>query len=468
MDRCAIVLDVGKTHAKVSAWNRQGRLLDRRERANETPCGGAYRALDVEGIEAWMLDALAEWAGHADIGAIVPVAHGAGAALVYADRLFAAPMDYECGIPDPERRTYDAGRDGFLHTGSPRLPLGLNLGAQLHFLESRTHPWPPGLTILTWPQYWAWRLCGVMSTEVTSLGCHSDLWRPFDHAPSELARRRGWAARLAPLRRASERLGPISTAVSQRTGLPPDCQVLCGIHDSNAALLAARGHGELAGADATVLSTGTWFVAMRSLAQGGTFDIGALPEARDGLVNVDPDGRAVPSSRFMGGREFERLGVAHVSSEVPDAKEDPADRVPRLIESGLFVLPSFAAGTGPYPTACGHWNREPADPLDRRAAAELYLATMADVSLDLIGSQDRLLVEGRFATASTFVRALAALRPTQRVLVSDAQHDVAYGALRLVDPGLEPTASLSPVTPLGSDLAAYARRWRTLAAREAS
>ncbi len=31
---------------------------------------------------------------------------------------------------------------------------------------------------LLYPQFWAWRLSGVMASEVTSLGCHSDLWLP--------------------------------------------------------------------------------------------------------------------------------------------------------------------------------------------------------------------------------------------------------------------------------------------------
>ena len=74
--------------------------------------------------------------------------------------------------------------------------------------------------------------------------------------------------------------------------------------------------------DATVLSTGTWFVAMRSLVPGAGFDEGRLPEFRDCLINVDVRGRAVPSARFMGGREAEIIrGV-----DAPAAAErEPAD-----------------------------------------------------------------------------------------------------------------------------------------------
>ena len=48
------------------------------------------------------------------------------------------------------------------------------------------------------------------------------------------------------------------------------------------------------------------------------------------------------------------------------------------------------------------------------ALAHLYAALVADVSLDLIGSRDTLLVDGRFAHAPVFVQALATLRPIRR------------------------------------------------------
>lgn len=30
-----------------------------------------------------------------------------------------------------------------------------------------------------YPQYWALRLTGIAANEVTSLGCHTDLWNPW-------------------------------------------------------------------------------------------------------------------------------------------------------------------------------------------------------------------------------------------------------------------------------------------------
>lgn len=458
-----IVVDIGKTNAKVSLWGPGGELIARRWRANDPrpASSAAWPALDVHAIDAWLVDSMRELAREGSIARIVTVGHGAAAALIRGDRLYADPMDYEIEISPADRAEYAAGRDGFAKTGSPALPQGLNLGLQLHVLEKALGRFPDDLAIVPWPQHWSWRFCGVTSSEVTSLGCHSDLWHPTKGDFSELAVRRGWAARLAPLRRAADTLGPVTAEFAAATGLNEDCQVVCGLHDSNAALLAARGHADIAGREATVLSTGTWFVAMRSMGAGTDLRIGELDESRDCLVNVDANGRPTPSARFMGGREAELAGGFDSFRLTETCKQaDLLARLPGLVERGVYALPGFVAGVGPYPDARGSWINRPEEPLDLRAATGLYLALVANTALDLVGSRERLLVEGRFAEESVFVRALAALRPTQRVYTSNAEHDVAYGALRLVAPDLPPVSRLTPVEPLAIDLADYAIAWR--------
>lgn len=463
-----IVVDIGKTNAKVSLWDDDAQLISRKLRSNERPppLPQGYRTLDVHGIDAWLVESIREFAADGPVARIVTVGHGAAAALLRGGKLYLDPMDYEDEIPATERADYDAQRDPFALTGSPALPQGLNLGAQLHRLDTILGPLPDDVTIVPWPQYWAWRFSGIAASEVTSLGCHTDLWRPTEAGYSELARTRGWADRLAPLRPAADRLGPITPEVATATGLNADCEVLCGIHDSNAALLAARGHPEIADNEATVLSTGTWFVAMRSIASGAAFDIGSLEESRDCLVNVDAYGQPTPSARFMGGREAELAGGVDSFRLTDNCQPDELlARLPELLEHGVEAVPGFVPGVGPYPNATGMWHNKPTDPLALRAATDLYLALVADTALDLIGSRERLLVEGRFAEDDVFVRALASLRPDQRVYTSNAEHDVAFGALRLIDPTLTLSSQLTAVEPLDLDLDGYVGNWRKHAER---
>jgi len=466
-EHCAVVLDVGKTHAKLTLWNRHGVLIESRSRPNAGVEGRDYRALDTAGIESWVAETLADFARLGNVGAIVPVGHGAAAAILRGGQLACAPVDYEQPIPAPIRTQYDELRDQFRHTGSPALPDGLNLGAQLYWLESLLPDVLRGDAIIVpWAQYWAWVLSGVVASEVTSLGCHTDLWRPTEGRPSTLAVARGWDARLAPLRRADEVLGTLRPAWVSRTGLPTDTRVLCGLHDSNAALLAARGFAEIAEQEATVVSTGTWFVAMRSPAIAVPSVCAGLPERRDCLINVDVHGKPIPSARFMGGRELESL-LADSGGHVDDPTEQSrlVDAVGRVVRSGAMVLPTLAPGVGPFPHARHRWLIEAQHSDARGAAACLYAALVLDAALDLIGTCERILVEGRFAAAEAFVRALARLRPGTAVYASPAHNGVPYGALRLLDPTLPPPGSLQRVEPIDADLSAYRLTWRREAER---
>lgn len=464
--RSTVVLDVGKTLAKLSLWSPEGALIVRRTRANARVETGAYVALDAGGIEIWVTEALRDFATLAYVGAIIPVGHGAGAAIIRDDRLACPPIDYEVPMPAALRARYDAERDAFAETGSPALPDGLNLGAQIFRLETIDPDLSRGTRILPWAQYWSWLFSGIAASEVTSLGCHTDLWNPLSGRPSKLAERRGWAERLAPLRGAGEILGTLTPGWVARTGLPADTEVHCGLHDSNAALLAARSHGEIAGHESTIMSTGTWFVAMRSPGDASSIDMDSLDASRDCLINVDAFGRPIPSARFMGGREIETL-IGPDMQRIDFRPDQPAmiAALPQLLERGAMILPGFAPGFGPFPRARGHRVSMLGDHIAHRATVALYAALVADVSLDLIGAQDKLLIEGRFTESQVFVRALATLRPDMHVYVGKAHNDVSYGALRLIDAAPPPAEPLERVTPLDIDLAPYRDRWRLAAER---
>jgi len=376
-------------------------VVRRLDRVNALPVRGGLAQLDIEGIRDWLLASLRELSVATNIEAIVPVAHGAAAVLLDGDDAIAA-IDYETSIPAEVASKYDAERDAFEATLSPRLPAGLNLGAQLFWLE-RLFPnlWPARGQVSLWPQYWASFLCGEAACEVTSLGCHTDLWRPLEHRFSDLANRRGWAERVGPLRRADDTLGVIRGSIAAETGLSPRCRVYCGLHDSNAALYAARGLSELQDRPFSVVSTGTWFVCLNA---GSQAQVRYDPN-QDMLANVDVEGRPVPTARFMGGRDYETwmgdtLGAQSDANLLGQARE-----------------------------TVGHSSQ---DPRLRATQASLELARRTDHALTLIAAEGPILVEGRFADDAAFGPALAHLRPAQPVFRSSLADGVALGALRLV------------------------------------
>src|SRR6266404_1779806 len=465
-----IVLDVGKTLSKASLWDEAGVCAAHRARANSLDNAGVSQTLDTAGIERWLRGVLAEFSRLGPAAAIVPVAHGAGVALIRDGRLQHGPLDYEWPGVGADRAAYEKQRDPFAATGSPALPAGLNLGMQLHWLESLSPAELCRGQIVPWAQYWAWLLCGVPASEVTSLGCHTDLWRPYDHVPSDLAVRRGWAERLGPLTPANAVLGTLHPEWIASTGLSRHVEVYCGMHDSNAALLAARSHPQIEAHDTTVLSTGTWFVAMRTPARAFTPQVNSLSEGRDYLVNVDISGRPIPSSRFMGGREIEILTGAHGhrgASGLPNPSVTGVDCIAsaiKAIEAGDMILPTYVPGVGPFPNAKAGTHATKSGGPQPMVLAHLYAAMLADVCLDLIGIRDTLLVDGRFSAAPVFVQVLATLRPTTTVLISSDENGVAHGALRLANVPNADVGSLRRVARLPTDMSGYRARWREAAA----
>ena len=454
-----VVLDVGKTVSKLSLWEPDGNLIKRETRPNAQICKAGRAVLDVEGIAAWLVATLKSFATVAKIGHIIPVAHGAGLALVQDGVLVEPPLDYEYQIPESVRQSYMRERDPFSVTGSPFLHNGLNAALQLYWRTKEADCVLDRMKIMPWAQYWAWFLSGVMRSEVSSLGCHTDLWSPLRNEFSPMTKRFGWDDMFPAMAFAGEAIGHLRPNLASDTGLSRDVQVHCGVHDSNAALVAAQAFPQMESGEATVLSTGTWFVAMRRPAM--TCDTSSLSEKRDCLVNVDVHGLPIPSARFMGGREIELLSEPD-TLRVDSVGEQAAflQSVAEVIDAGCNLSPTSMPGNGPFPSGQGKWNAAALSREARAAAICLYAGMVANASLDLVGSCKAILIEGRFAKSDVFVRALASLRPDGDIYISDSQSDVSFGALRLINPLMKSAERLTRVRPLDQDLSAYATAWR--------
>jgi len=451
-----VVLDVGKTHVKLHVLDERQETAATHTRNNVTCADGPYPHADTDGIWSWMLEVLTDVSRKFTVDAIAVTTHGATAALVdpgVGGAGLAMPvLDYEWhGV---EAATgYDDVRPPFTETLSPNLPAGLNLGRQLYWQQT-TFPeqFDRARRILPYPQYWAWRLTGVAVTEVSSLGCHTDLWRPAAGAFSSLVAECGWTDRFPRLAPAWETLGTITAEVAERTGLRRDCRVHTGVHDSNASLLLFT--RALPGSDFCVVSSGTWVVCMAT--RGA---LSALDEQRDMLANVDVEGRMIPCIRFMGGREYAEICRRLGASPIDRAAE--AD-VSRVLSDDAFVLPDFSQGSGPF----GGRPPEVRGPVANGAAmATLYCALMVDQCLDLLEVEDDVILVGSYLQNPLLCALIAQLRGRQRVLLSGESSGTVRGAAQLTRWTSPTSVSLTPCAPsriVGLD--AYARTWRALAA----
>jgi sugar (pentulose or hexulose) kinase len=450
--RFVAVIDIGKTNAKVALVDLD--LLS--ELAIETTPNtvlrdGPYPHFDEAALWAFIQATLKKLNAAHTIDAISIATHGASAALLDADGKLATPvLDYEHDGPDRLADAYNAIRPDFSETGSPRLAVGLNLGAQLYWLfatqdglKDRTK------TIVTWPQYWGFKLTGKAANEVTSLGSHSDLWNPYLGTWSGLPAKQGWLEKLPEPKPANEILGSILPDIAAALGLSPDVPVLTGIHDSNASLyphLLARE------APFAVVSTGTWVICM---AIGGTAT--TLDPARDTLINVNVLGGSVPSARFMGGREYE---IIRKKVEPGFVQPSTAD-VNFVLANFVMLLPAVETLSGPFQGRDAKWTHKEKALTDgqRMSALSFYLALMTATCLDMIGANGPIIAEGPFAKNRLYVAMLEAAAGRPVIAENASTSGTSIGAALLAG-GDVPKAVFPHRVQISATMDLYAALWQ--------
>lgn len=445
------VIDIGKTNAKVVVIDTgSGEEIAGEKRTNPVLRDGPYPHYDVEMLWHFILSALQRFGREPGFDAISITTHGASAALLDGNGNLAMPvLDYEHSYPKPVQEAYREIRPDFAETGSPQLPAGLNLGAQIHFQKTAfPDDFARVRNIVTYPQYWAGRLTGIQATETTSLGCHTDLWNPRLKSFSSLVEPLGIQHLMAPVRSAFDVLGTIRPSLAQETGLSATMPVYCGIHDSNASLLP---HLLRRDGDFSVVSTGTWVV---NFAIGGKSD--ALDPNRDTLLNVDALGRPVPSSRFMGGREYEMLAAQFGPATINEIEA----ALGAVIEKRMMLLPSVVSGSGPFPEKAARWIADgDATGAERHVTASLYLALMTEFCLSLVERRGPVVVEGPFAGNTLFLQALATFAETD-VIAMEGSTGTSAGAALLT--GIKPVAGRERYFMAGDipELTSYRTTWR--------
>ncbi|MDP1731357.1 MAG: FGGY-family carbohydrate kinase [Devosia sp.] len=448
------VVDIGKSNAKFAVVDLESRSeLAVRKMPNAVLRDGPYPHYDVPALWDFLRGSIADLNREHPLDALSVTTHGASAALIDSEGALTLPvLDYEFAGPDELAAEYDKARPDFSESFTPRLPAGLNLGAQL-FWQARRYPDAFARTkwILPYPQYWSYRLCGVAASEITSLGCHTDLWNFETDLYSSLVLGEGWLEKMPQVRPAADVLGLVLPELAARLGLRPHLPVHCGIHDSNASLLP---HLLERQPPFSVVSTGTWVIVCTP---GG--DLSRLDPERDCLANLDALGRTVPSARFMGGREFSQL-----VGDDPVVPHEAA--LARVLEDNVLLLPSVTEGSGPFPRRKAHWNK-PAHTIDRETnfvGVSFYLAMMTAECLSLTGAEGDVVVEGPFAANRFYLRMLASASTQRVVAMTGSATGTSIGAAllaRMEAAGTGPRAAFHHFagTP---EMAAYARRWRAL------
>lgn len=464
-DRRVAVIDVGKTNIKLAIASREGVVLDQVQTANPILAdpGEPWRRHDLAASEHWILGELKNAAARHDIGHIVASGHGSAGVLISPGDLDrpepVLPMlDYEQTPPTEVAEAYVREAGDFFDRGSAIMLATTHQARQILWVEEA---WPERFAaadaFLGVPQYWAWRLCGERSGEVTFLAAQADLWNVREKRPSSIVARRGWHHLMPKLQPANRVLGTIRPEVAAQTGLPRDCRMLVGIHDSSANFYRYQAAGL---SHMTVVSTGTWIVALSDHA-----DLDRLDPSRGMTLNADISGQPLGGTLTMGGREF-----SGIAGEGNSAERAARDELSRLIADQTFALPSFGQDDGLFPGSARKGRIEgplPQDDTARLTLAVLTAALLTTECLHALDNQGTVVLDGAFLKDPLFAPLVAALNPGRPTCFNRQADGVAAGAALLAthgQAGRTVAVDLEQAEPLElAGLTAYAERWRSLA-----
>ncbi|MFH0759082.1 MAG: FGGY family carbohydrate kinase [Bacteroidota bacterium] len=445
MTEVLLIFDVGKTNKKVLLFDRGLALVHEAEsRFDELTDEDGFPAEDARRLENWILKSLKAYlsSGEYLVKGINFTSYGA--TLAYLDergnRL--TPLyNYMKPMPEKVVEGFYASHGGLVEfcrkTASPALGM-LNAGLQLLWLK-RTRPevFSTVKHVLHLPQYLSYLLTRRITSEHTSIGCHTAMW-DFD------------AMRYHPWMEEEGISLPDPQDVSETVHVEfgeSGLEAGIGIHDSSSSLvpyiLAAR-------EPFVLVSTGTWCISMNPFNQEA---LTAEELKRDCLCFLSVNRTPVKSSRFFLGRIHD-LNVDRLASHFgvkPDAFMEikaEAQDIKRLWETGMESSCFFPEGI-------------PDDLVDQTANLsqfhsfpDAYSRLMADLTRLVIGSlklviskEDRtkhIYITGGFAKNPFFTGLMALAFPDRTVFTSRVDNATSLGAALVISEKVWKGAGLKP------------------------
>ncbi len=442
------VLDVGKTNKKLIIFSDEMKILDSQYKnfpANES---GSIHFEQAEETKAWFLATLQEYAQKYHICAVSITTHGGTYACLNKAGALCCPVVAYTSQPDASvyqsfYKKFGDPRSLHQEFATPAFGGLVNLALGMYYVQTAyKEAFAQCTDIVCFPQYFAHALTGVVGAEPTSAACHSYLWdfkkRDWSRITDGLGIRHLLPATVQP---SAVVLGTVSQACASELGLPEDCVVTHGVHDSNASLVPYLIKSAGAVDKGFVLnSTGTWCVLMCPATDT------SLSESdldRGVFYNINVFKEPVKTALFMGGKEhdtwidaFKQLGDFHFPDYNPEHYQQ------FISTANRFIAPGVAVDTGPFPQSQSRFIKDGVSyTLDTLVDAqenveELYvalncsLAIQTAIMLKQVGYEPgmRIYIEGGFRKNHAYQALLTALIPDAECVLSDITEATAYGA----------------------------------------
>ncbi len=294
------IFDVGKTNKKLFLFDENYNIVfERTARFSETVDEDGDACENLESLRSSVFDSLQEVLNNKAFNVKAINFSTYGASFVHLDEAGnpVAPL-YNYLKPYPEdllKQFYDTygGEVAFSNvTASPVLG-HLNSGMQLYWLKyKRPHVFKKIKHSLHLPQYISFLITGNYYSDITSIGCHTNLWNFTTNDYHEWVYKEGIFDKLGPMVPGEHVEYPVFNGAKYRVGV--------GLHDSSAALIPylVNFHEPF-----LLLSTGTWCISLNP------FNDQPLTSEElqcDCLSYITYQGKPVKASRLFGGNEHEQ------------------------------------------------------------------------------------------------------------------------------------------------------------------
>ena len=251
------IIDVGKTNKKLLLFNKNYEVVfERSARFDETLDEDGFPCENLDSLRLFVSDSLLEIFRHKEFDVKAVNFSTYGASFVYIDEEGkpVAPL-YNYLKPYPEKlkkKFYDTygGEEEFSYrTASPVLG-SLNSGMQLYRIKYENPELFKQIKYaLHLPQYMSYLLSGKVYSDITSIGCHTNLWDFQKNDYHYWVYKEGIAEKLPPIT-------PCDTVTRPESG---EYEVGVGLHDSSAALIPYLVNFY---EPFVLISTGTWCISL--------------------------------------------------------------------------------------------------------------------------------------------------------------------------------------------------------------
>ena len=294
------IFDVGKTNKKLFLFDENYKIVfERSARFTETVDEDGFPCENLDSLKLSVFDSLREVFRLKDfeIKAINFCSYGASFVYLNDDGKACAPLyNYLKEYPENLKKqfydTYGGEEEFSFRTASPVLG-SLNSGMQLYRIKyEKPDLFKKIKYALHLPQYLSYLITSAVYSDITSIGCHTNLWDFQKNEYHCWVQKEGILEKLAPIFPCNQVIPPSFPGSNYSVGI--------GLHDSSAALIPylVNFHEPF-----ILLSTGTWCISLNP------FNHSPLTKEelqKDCLCFMSFEGKPVKASRLFAGYEHEQ------------------------------------------------------------------------------------------------------------------------------------------------------------------